>query len=98
VSEAEEDEIGLGVTDDLLQFKDYLISSLMTRFTTHSTGKKTQTLSLEGDKTRHIVTVDIFRNEIYLLSAALDPRIKLTPFEGETLLKIVLHVTMQMIV
>lgn len=34
---------------------------------------------------RHIVTLDVFNNELYILSTLLDPRVKTLPFEGTSL-------------
>jgi len=86
----EMEDLGAGadvIKEAMHKFKENLLSSVITRFTTPPppSGKRTAVRSLwEENKIRHIVTVDIFHSEEYILAAVLDPRWKLIPFQGET--------------
>jgi len=83
--------------DAIIDFKLNLISSVVTRFTTHSDRARSRVPSLSSDdEVRNTVTVDVFQSEKYILATVLDPRVKMTPFKGERLLIILIIANFQL--
>lgn len=74
-----DDDIDLNLYSKLLDFRERLCNSVITRFTT-----KTGTDAEDPGQVinRRIVTYDILNNKNYVLASLLDPRIKTAPFKG----------------
>lgn len=67
--------------EEIIEFKATLIEQVALRFTREN-DSEIPVLHPLTNKVRHVVTTNAPASKVYVLATALDPRIKLVPFQG----------------